>query len=312
MTLMDAALFGMIVADVIAQPMDGRELPLPGGMRHVNSIQFATGGSVCNTGIAMARLGMNVAACGLIGEDVLGKALVEHIRAAGINTDAIFTSTDAQTSTTVVVVDSDGERSFIHATGVARLVDSKLFRRCIPTFRHCAWLHIGYFGLLPGLTEDLPDLLRECRQISPGTKIALDTVNPPEPMERLIPILPLVDVFAPSRPEAQELTGEKQAHRMVAAFRRHMPQGIIGIKLDSDGCLLDDVQQSVLAPGYKIDVIDTTGAGDTWFAGLLVGLRRNMPLEQAAKFANRAAADCCTALGASTGVRSFEETMSRI
>ena len=46
MTLMDAALFGMIVADVIAQPMDHRELPPPGALKHINSIRLTTGGSV--------------------------------------------------------------------------------------------------------------------------------------------------------------------------------------------------------------------------------------------------------------------------
>jgi ribokinase len=62
----------------------------------------------------------------------------------------------------------------------------------------------------------------------------------------------------------------------------------------------------------KSPASDTTGAGDTWFGGLLVALRKNMPLEQAGKFANRVAADCCTALGASAGIRSFNETIARV
>jgi ribokinase len=64
-------------------------------------------------------------------------------------------------------------------------------------------------------------------------------------------------------------------------------------------------------PACKIHVVDTTGAGDTWFGALLVALRREMPLEQAGRFANRAAADCCTAIGASAGVQSFEQTLAR-
>jgi sugar/nucleoside kinase (ribokinase family) len=91
-----------------------------------------------------------------------------------------------------------------------------------------------------------------------------------------------------------------------------MPQGIIGIKLDAEGCYLDDGKEAVFAPAYKIKVVDTTGAGDTWFAGLLTGLIRGMPIEQAGRLANRAAADCCTALGASAGVRSFDDTVTRL
>jgi sugar/nucleoside kinase (ribokinase family) len=101
---------------------------------------------------------------------------------------------------------------------------------------------------------------------------------------------------------------------MIAAFRRHMPRGLIGVKLDADGCLLDDGNDKVpvLVPAYKVKVMDTTGAGDTWFAGLLTGLIRGMPVEQAGRLANRVAADCCTALGASAGVKSFEETVGRL
>ena len=112
--------------------------------------------------------------------------------------------------------------------------------------------------------------------------------------------------------EATALTGERIPKKMVAAFREHMPQGLIAVKLDSEGCYLDDGKEAVFAPAYKVKVVDTTGAGDTWFGGLLVALRKQMPLKQAAQFANRAAADCCTALGASTGVKSFDETLARI
>jgi sugar/nucleoside kinase (ribokinase family) len=58
--------------------------------------------------------------------------------------------------------------------------------------------------------------------------------------------------------------------------------------------------------------VDTTGAGDTWFGGLIAAMLRGMPLEQMGRFANRAAADCCTALGASTGVQSFQKTLERL
>jgi sugar/nucleoside kinase (ribokinase family) len=229
-----------------------------------------------------------------------------------VDTQAVFTVDDAQTSATVVAVEPGGERCFFHTAGVTPRLDDHLFRRCFPTFRRCAWLQVGYFGLLPSLTPHLPELLRELKQVSPGTQVALDTVNPPAARAELLPILPHLDLFAPSRSEAEALTGEKQPHKMVAAFREHMHEGLIGIKLDVEGCLLDDGRQSVMVPAYRIKPLDTTGAGDTWFAGLLAALRKDMPLEQAARFANRVAADCCTALGASAGVRSFEETLARV
>ncbi|HZK79504.1 MAG TPA: carbohydrate kinase family protein, partial [Humisphaera sp.] len=137
-------------------------------------------------------------------------------------------------------------------------------------------------------------------------------VNPPAEWDLLEPILPHLDLFAPSRTEAAALTGESDPERMVAVFRKKMKTGLIGIKLDAEGCYLDDGLRPVFVPSYQVQVIDTTGAGDTWFGGMLTGLCKGMSLEQSGQFANRAAADCCTALGASSGVKAFEQTLARI
>src|SRR5215218_3728093 len=172
---MDAALFGLIVADVIAEPMDLRSPPKPGGLAFTNSVQLTTGGNVCNTGIAMAKLGMKVAAAGLVGNDVLGAAVTERLRQAGLDTSAVFTSNKGQTSATVVAVEPSGERCFFHTPGVTKLLDAAAFRRCFEVFRRCRYVQVGYFGLLPSLTADLPLVLKELRTLAPQVKIALDT-----------------------------------------------------------------------------------------------------------------------------------------
>jgi sugar/nucleoside kinase (ribokinase family) len=309
---MDAAIFGNIVADVIGVPVDLRAPPRAGGLKLIDSITLTTGGNVCNVGMAMSRLGMGVAATGLIGNDILGRALVQRLKEAELDVSGIFESDRAPTSATLVAVDPGGERTFFHAPGTTPLLDADAFRRCFPIFRLCAWVQIGYFGLLPGLTDELPKLLVEMKQTAPGAKIALDTVDPPDDWKRLKPILPHLDLLAPSRPEAAQLTGENEPRKMVKFFRRHMPEGLIGIKLDSEGCRLDADGKSVHVPAYQVKVKDTTGAGDCWFAGLLTGLRKEMPLEQCARLANRVAADCCEEVGASAGVKGFKETMARL
>jgi sugar/nucleoside kinase (ribokinase family) len=310
---MDAAIFGLIVADLIGEPIDLRHPPAPGGLHLVNSVTLTTGGNVCNTAVAMAKLGMRVAAAGLVGQDVLGTAVTERLRQSGVDTSAVFTTPDAQTSATVVAVEPGGERCFFHTPGATRLLDADALRRCFPIFARYEYVQIGYFGLLPTLTPHLPALLPELRKAAPRTKVVLETVTPPGSWEELLPILPHLDVFVPSRGEAIALTGEQNPSRMIAAFRKHLRQGIIGIKLDAEGCLLDDgAHPAVQVPAYPITVVDTTGAGDTWFAGLITGLIKGMPLEKAGQLANRTAADCCTALGASAGLRGFEETFKRL
>ena len=310
---MDAAIFGLIVADLIASPMNLRPPPAPGVLVQIDAIELTTGGNVCNTGMAMAKLGAKVAAAGMVGQDILGAALVDRLKRAGMDVSCVFADARAQTSSTVVAVEPGGERCFFHTSGATRLLDADAFRRCIPLLAQCAYVQVGYFGLLPSLHDDLATVLRQLAHANPRTKIALDTSNPPAARDLLPPILPHLDLFCPSRTEAQTLTGESDPARMVAAFRAQMKRdALIGIKLDAEGCYVDDGVTKTFCPAYKIRCVDTTGAGDTWFAGLLVALRKNMPLEQAGKFANRVAADCCTALGASAGIRSFDETIARV
>lgn len=308
----DVAVFGLIVADLIATPMDLRRPPSPGGLVQLDSITLTTGGNVCNTGIALRKLGCRVAACGLVGQDVLGKALREALQQSGIDVSSIHADPRRQTSATVVAVEPGGERCFFHTPGVTPLLDAQAFRSCFDTFSRARWLQIGYFGLLPTLTTDLPTVLDELRARAPKLRIALDTVNPPADAKLLPPILARLDLFAPSRPEAMQLTGLSDPRAMAKHFRGQMPpDAIVAIKLDAEGCYVESASEAAFVPAYPIEVIDTTGAGDTWFAGLLAGLLRGLSLERSARLANRAAADCCTAIGASTGVRNYDDTLSR-
>lgn len=308
---MDAAIFGLLVADLVAQPMECATSLPPGGLTRLNSITLTSGGNACNVAIAMAKLGMSAASCGLVGDDSLGRTIVERLREAGVNANGVTSDARSQTSATIVAVQGNGERCFFHTPGVTDLVDAKGFRAQFDLFRRAAWLQIGYFGLLPSLTKDLPELLAEFRMGAPGTKIALDTSYPPADRKLLDPILPHIDLFAPSRSEATALTGETDPAHMVASFRRQVREdAIVGIKLDREGCYLNDGKNAFAVPAFKVKVIDTTGAGDAWFAGLLCGLRKGMSLDEAGRFANRVGADCCTAIGASSGVRNLEATLA--
>src|SRR5688500_443883 len=176
---MDAAIFGLIVADLIASPMNRRNPPAPAGLVETDTRAPATGGTVCNVGVAMAKLGAKVAAAGMVGQDIIGAALVDRLRSSGLDVSCVFADARAQTSSTVVAVEPGGERCFFHTPGATRLLDADAFRRCIPTFAQCAYVQVGYFGLLPSLTDDLALVLRELSRANPRTKIALDIDNPP-------------------------------------------------------------------------------------------------------------------------------------
>ncbi len=201
---MHAAIFGLIVADLIAEPMDLRHPPAPGGLHLLNSITLTTGGNVCNTGLAMAKLGMNVAAAGLVGKDVLGAAVLDRLQLQPASTPpAVFEPPDAQTSATVVAVEPGGERCFFHTPGVTPLLDADAFRRCFPIFQKCQCVQVGYFGLLPTLTPAPPHRPRRASRRSPPNARSPSTPSIRRAIRDLLwPILPHLDIFAPSRTEA--------------------------------------------------------------------------------------------------------------
>jgi sugar/nucleoside kinase (ribokinase family) len=307
--------FGLIVADLIAEPVNLRQLPA-GSLARLRSLSLHPGGNACNVAMALARLGgdlgVEARTVGLIGDDAIGELLRRRLREGGVDVTGIRTLPSVPTAATVVAVQPGGEPYFLHAPGALDHVDGEFFRESFPYFVSCDWLHIGYFGLLPReLFVALPPLLGELRKAAPGLKISLDTAHAPGDRDLMDEILPYLDVFVPSRAEALSLAGQTEPEAAVESFRRRMPRGIIGVKLDREGCYLDDGTAAVRCPAFAVEVVDATGAGDAWYAGLMLALSRGMDLEAAGRFANRAAADCCTAIGAAAGIGDFASTLKR-
>jgi sugar/nucleoside kinase (ribokinase family) len=267
---------------------------------------------VPNVGIAAAKLGLRVATHGVVGDDALGQAVVAEMTRQKLDCAGVRVLRGQQTSATIVAVEPGGERVFFHAPAANETLDAATFRAAIPALARASTVQIGYLGLLGPMELLLPELLLELRGVAPDARLALDTVNPPGPAERLPLILPHLDVFCPSRAEAVALTQQTDPDRMIDTIRQWMPRGIVGMKLDAQGCVIDFAGQREQIPAFRVIAVDSTGAGDCWFAGLLTALTRGLDPFRAARFANRVAADCCTALGATTGVRGWEQTLMRI
>ena len=307
----DCIICGTCVADILVRPVPLSE-PVGGGrLFHVEPIEATTGGIVCNSGIAMRRLGMRVAAASLVGADAWGELVRSRLTAEGIDCSAIESHPDRATSTTAVLIDPGGERSFAHHVGAPQALDLAFIRRLVPHWTRSRVALVGYFGLLPALEPAIGEALATIR--AAGCLIALETGGSGGTLADLLPALPHVDVYVPSLDEAIHQTGLHDPREIVACYRGHGAAGIVGVKLGSRGTLLSPSAGEFLdipcvpAPG---PVADTTGAGDSFLAGLLTGIIRGMPLREAGILGSATAACCVTGLGAIAGLRSFDETLA--
>ncbi|MGH3039503.1 MAG: carbohydrate kinase family protein [Gaiellaceae bacterium] len=114
---MDVVCLGILVADAIARPVD--ELPERGSLGLVDEISLHGGGCALNTASALTRLGLSAGVAGKVGDDALGTFLLGLLDERGVGRDGVLTDPAAATSATVVLVDSSGERTFLHLPGAS-------------------------------------------------------------------------------------------------------------------------------------------------------------------------------------------------
>jgi sugar/nucleoside kinase (ribokinase family) len=305
----DAIVCGTCVADILVRPVPLATGIGSGTLFHVGPIEVTTGGIVANTGIGMARLGMRVAAATLVGDDPWGTLIRTRLAAEGLDVAAVETVGDAATSTTAVLIDPGGERSFAHHGGAPTAIDAGFFRRHAARFATARLAVIGYVGLLPALERDVAAALGIVK--AAGCLVALETAGDGGLLATVAPALRLVDLYVPSLAEARHQTGLDDPRSIIACYRSHGATGVVGVKLGARGTLLSPrdgewVEVPCLpAPG---PVVDTTGAGDALLAGLLTGTLRGHGTRDAGLLGAAAAACCVTGLGATAGLRDYAST----
>lgn len=305
----DCVLCGSCVADILVRPVPLTAPVGAGRLFHVQPIEVVTGGIVSNSGIAMARLGMKVAAFSYVGRDDFGEIILHRLEKEGIDCRRLIPHPTGATSTTAVLIDPSGERSFAHCVGAPKLMNKGTFLDNLDLFAQSRMALIGYYSLMPNLEPDLPAVLAAIRET--GCRTALDAAGDGGAMQPLDRILPHVDVYVPSRDEGAHQTGETDPHRMIDVYRNCGATGLLGVKLGSKGALLSPaageyVEIPCVAPPGP--VLDTTGAGDSFLAGLLTGLLKDMDTARAGRLGAATGACCVAGLGASAGLRNFEQT----
>jgi sugar/nucleoside kinase (ribokinase family) len=303
--VIDVVCLGILVADAIARPVD--DVPPRGALELVDEISLHGGGCALNTASALVRLGLTSAVVGKVGADPFGDFILQLLDERGVDRRAVLQDAGVSTSATVVLVDSGGERTFLHLPGAnGRVCLEELDEDVLFSGRV---LHIAGALVMPDL-DGGPTAAVLTQAKARGLTTSLDTVwDATGRWERLLPSLPHLDLFVPSLAEGSAISGRPQPES-VAAWLRERGVGTVALKLGADGCFVasEEFEGYVAAPA--VTAVDGTGAGDAFAAGLLYGRLAGWPLERAAALGNAAGALASTAVGAVEGVRGLQETLA--
>ncbi len=307
----DCVVCGTCTADMLVRPVP-LNIPVGAGrLFDVEPVLATTGGIVANSGIAMSRLGLRVAALSLVGHDPWGTLVRENLARENVDANHVVFHDSSPTSTTAVLIDPSGERSFAHNVGACENIDIEFLRNHLSLFASSEVLLLGYYSLLPGLDSHLAEAIEMIR--STGCRVILESGGSGGDMNFLMPALPFIDVYVPSLDEARHQTQLDDPFQIIERFRTLGAPGLVGIKLGSRGSLLSPHPGEFLeipclpAPG---NVADTTGAGDAFLAGLITGLVREITPGNCGLLGAAAAACCVTGVGATAGLRTLEATAS--
>lgn len=268
--------------------------------------EFVTspGGKGANQAIAVARTGGQSHMIGCVGKDVFGEQLLSVLKAEGVDTAAVGVTEETATGVAMIIVDAMGENSIVVAGGANRHVtaddniypNEELFEK--------ADIVLLQLELPLGTVRAAAVLARrnDC-------KVILDPAPAPS---GLCEELCNVEVICPNVIEAELITGsktgEQRADKNIALDLIARGAKATVLKLGGRGSIVVTADgQFARVPAYKVDIVDTTGAGDAFTGALAVAIATGQDLPAAAKFANAAGALACTKLGAQEAMPTSDE-----
>ena len=304
---MDVICLGIFVADVMAKPIE--EMPERGKLKLFDKMELHTGGCANNTGIGLAKLGIKTACIGKVGNDGFGDFILQILKKNKIDIKGMRRDNKNNTSFTFVMIHSDGERSFFHCLGTNATFDYEDIDFNI--IKKSKLLHIAGSYLMPKFDGE-PTLKLLKKEKEYGIKTSLDTAwNSKGDWKKILPVLPYVDIFLPSFEEAK-MIAEKDEPDVVADYFLQHGVKIAGLKMGEKGCYVKTEKETEIVPIYKVNTIDTTGAGDAFVAGFLAGIIKGYELKKCAQLANAVGACCVQAIGCTAGIKNIEETLKLV
>lgn len=270
----------------------------------VESAALTSGSSSAIMACGAARLGLRVAFCGLVGDDLFGRFMLDALTERGVDTTACLVSPSLPTGLSVILAQTGGDRAILTFPGaIPALTAAQIDPTWLDSARH---VHVGSYFLLDALRPGLPALFREARRR--GLTTSLDTNYDPRGRWRLGDMLNHCDVFLPNAAEALAISGATDLDGALDWLAARVPT--LAVKLGADGGLVRQGAQVMRARPLPVTVVDTVGAGDSFDAGFLYGYLNGWPPDRSLRLALACGSLSATAAGGTAAQPTLEEAVS--
>jgi ribokinase len=250
------------------------------------------GGKGSNQAVGVARLGAQAFFAGVIGEDALGAMALDLYVREGVDTTYLKKAGGLSTGVGFIILNEAGENGIILDMAANRLMDA--------AFVDELETQIARSAVVMSVLE-IP-VEAAARAMALGRKHGVPTILNPAPAAFLgVEVLKNVDYLTPNETELRILLGlspdDPRPTRELALRLRERGVGCLIVTLGARGALIVTAAEVRSVPGVPVPVVDTTGAGDAFNAGLALALAEGKPLPEAVRFAVCAGALACTRLG---------------
>jgi sugar/nucleoside kinase (ribokinase family) len=289
----DAVVIGDANIDLVV--VGCNQIPQPGQEIFVDNMMMHVGGGAALFTIALAKLGLDVAFDGVLGDDGYGHYIRDRFTGYGIDTRMIRTSETSRTGITIAI-NPEQDRSFITYVGSnAEMHVEELDVAQIALGKH---VHVtGYRGRRNHV--EFVEMAKRLKEAGVTLSCDVGWDDTGEWYSGIFELMQYVDVFLMNETEALHYTGLEQIDESLSymsGFCRH-----IVVKLGPKGAaaMKDGLQTS--SPGFSVAVIDTTGAGDSFNAGYMYGFLTGLDVETCLLYGNVCGALSVGAYGGSTG-----------
>jgi ribokinase len=250
----------------------------------IENLSISLGGSATNFAVAVSRLGLNSGIMARIGKDHYGKYIASELKKEEVNTERLV-FIDEKTGMAFIAIEPDGERSIYTFMGANSKF--KLKNDDINYIRCSQILHVT--GMYIEVVEEASkhaNLL----SLNPGTLLSSYGIN------ALEKILKRTDIIFLNKKEVSLLTGKSCDEGAELLVETGVP--LVVVTLGKDGSKAYSEEGQIYSPTTELNVLDTTGAGDSFAAGFITAFFNKKQIKECLKQGNQSASNCVTNLGA--------------